>query len=404
MKKSNLKVLTIVGTRPEIIRLSATIKLLDQHLNQVIAHTGQNYDYELNEVFFEDLGLRKPDHFMNVDISSLGSAIGDIFKKTEEILTLEQPDALLVLGDTNSCLSAYMAKRMHIPIFHMEAGNRSFDFNVPEETNRRIIDHIADFNLVYTEHARRHLLSEGLQHRRIYLTGSPMLEVLNQNKEKIDASSILNTLSLKDKGYFMVSTHREENVDNEENLIKILTVLNQLAEEYQLPVIVSTHPRTRKRIEALSTNHKSLVTNHQIQFLKPFGFSDYIHLQQHAKCTLSDSGTISEESAMLSFPSISLRQSMERPEAQDTGSIILTGFEPEIVLSSVRTTIEEHINRTQIPQIKQTNTDMNSENQSNLRHLCSIPVDYSITNTSWRVLKLILGNTKLSNKWWGINK
>jgi UDP-N-acetylglucosamine 2-epimerase len=383
MKKSNLKVLTIVGTRPEVIRLSSTIKLLDQHLNQIIAHTGQNYDYELNEIFFQDLGLRKPDHFMNVDVTSLGSAIGDIFKKTEEILQKEKPDALLVLGDTNSCLSAYMAKRMHIPIFHMEAGNRSFDFNVPEEINRRVIDHIADFNLVYTEHARRHLLSEGLQHRRIYLTGSPMLEVLNQNKEKIESSTILKSLKLKTKGYFMISTHREENVDNPENLKKILTVLNLLAEEYQVPIIVSTHPRTKKRIEELNTSHNSLITNHQIKFLKPFGFSDYIHLQQHAKCTLSDSGTISEESAMLSFPAISLRQSMERPEAQDTGSIILTGFEPDIVLSSVRTVIEEY---------KLPVTNHKS------------PIDYTITDTSWRVLKLILGNTKLSNKWWGINK
>lgn len=400
MQKSNLKVLTIVGTRPEIIRLSATIKLLDQHLNQVIAHTGQNYDYELNEIFFEDLGLRKPDHFMNVDVSSLGSAIGDIFKKTEEILQKEKPDALLVLGDTNSCLSAYMAKRMHIPIFHMEAGNRSFDFNVPEEINRRIIDHIADFNLVYTEHARRHLLSEGLQHRRIYLTGSPMLEVLNQNKEKIDSSTILKSLKLKAKGYFMVSTHREENVDNPENLKKILTVLNQLAEEYQLPVIVSTHPRTKKRLEEIKQRESvksvssMLNLNPLIQFLKPFGFSDYVHLQMNAKCTLSDSGTISEESAMLSFPAISLRQSMERPEAQDAGTIILTGFEPEIVLSSVRTVIAEY------QKIK----DKNSENRSDLCHLRSIPKDYTITDTSWRVLKLILGNTKLSNKWWGINE
>lgn len=377
MQKSNLKVLTIVGTRPEIIRLSATIKLLDQHLTQVIAHTGQNYDYELNEIFFEDLGLRKPDHFMNVDTSSLGAAVGDIMKRTEEILEIEKPDALLVLGDTNSCLSAYMAKRKHIPIFHMEAGNRSYDFNVPEEINRRIIDHIADYNLVYTEHARRHLLSEGLQHRRIYLTGSPMKEVLNQQMDKIKGSNILQKLNLKEKEYFVVSTHREENVDNPENLKKILTVLNQLAEEYELPIIVSTHPRTRKRLEQLN-----LPTSQLINFLKPFGFNDYVHLQMNAMCTLSDSGTISEESAILGFPAISLRQSMERPEAQDVGSIILTGFEPDVVLSSVRTVIHHH----QSPI---------TDHQS--------PSDYNITNTSWRVLKLILGNTKLSNKWWGIN-
>jgi len=386
---TKLKVMTVVGTRPEIIRLSATIKLLDKYANQVFVHTGQNYDYELNEIFFEDLGLRKPDHFMNVDTSSLGAAVGDIFKKTEEILNLEKPDALLVLGDTNSCLSAYMAKRKHIPIFHMEAGNRSFDFNVPEEINRRIIDHIADFNLVYTEHARRHLISEGLQHRRIYLTGSPMWEVLQQNMDKIYSSNILEELSkqitdhsshITAKKYFMVSVHREENVDNPENLNKILTVLNTLAETYQLPVIVSTHPRTRKRIEALDstliTDNRSLIT-----YMKPFGFTDYVHLQMNALCTISDSGTISEESAMLGFPAISLRQSMERPEAQDAGSIILTGFEPDIVLNAVNTVIDEH---------------------SSQLTAHSSPSEYFIPNTSWRVVKLILGNTKLSNKWWGI--
>lgn len=380
-KASALKVLTIVGTRPEIIRLSATIKLLDKHVNQVLAHTGQNYDYELNEIFFEDLGLRRPDYFMDVDTSSLGTVVGDIMKKTEEILLKEKPDALLVLGDTNSCLSAYMAKRMHIPIFHMEAGNRSFDFNVPEEINRRIIDHIADFNLVYTEHARRHLLSEGLPHRRIYLTGSPMREVLNGQMDKINNSKILEKLSLKEKDYFMVSTHREENVDDPENLKKIFEVLNQLAEEYKLPIIVSTHPRTQKRIEAF-TNSSKLTANRLISFLKPFGFTDYMHLQINAKCTLSDSGTISEESAMLSFPAISLRQSMERPEAQDAGTIVLTGFEPDTVLNSIKTVIQE---------------------QEERKNKAVVPY-YSITDTSWRVLKLILGNTKLSNKWHGINR
>ena len=377
----NLKVMTVVGTRPEIIRLSATIKLLDKYTNHVFVHTGQNYDYELNEIFFEDLGLRKPDHFMNVDVSSLGAAIGDIFKKTEDIINLENPDALLVLGDTNSCLSAYMAKRKHIPIFHMEAVNRSFDFNVPEEINRRIIDHIADYNLVYTEHARRHLLSEGLQHRRIYLTGSPMWEVLQQNMDKIEKSDILNTLELTENRYFMVSVHREENVDNKENLKQILSVLNNLADEYQIPVIVSTHPRTRKRIEALSKKRQP-TNNKQIKFLKPFGFTDYVNLQKKALCTISDSGTISEESAMLSFPAISLRQSMERPEAQDAGTIILTGFDADVVLNSVFTVVEEQKSR----------------------NYQSIPKEYKVANTSWRVVKLILGNTKLSNKWWGINK
>lgn len=379
--KSTLKVMTIVGTRPEIIRLSRTMARLDEHLTQIIVHTGQNYDYELNEIFWKELELRKPDHFLNVDTSSLGATVGDILKKTEEVIKLEKPDALLVLGDTNSCLSAYIAKRRHIPIFHMEAGNRSFDFNVPEEVNRRIIDHIADFNLVYTEHARRHLISEGLPHRRIYLTGSPMKEVLDYYKPKIEQSSILNHLSLTTCRYFLVSTHREENVDNPDNLRKILTILNRLADEYKLPVIVSTHPRTRKRLEALSNNEQR-TTNNQIHFLKPFGFLDYIHLQQNALCTISDSGTISEESSMLNFAAVSLRQSMERPEAQDAGTIILTGFDPDIVLSSIETTIEEH---------KQ-------------RSYCNNESDYSIVDTSWRVLKLIMGNAKLSNLWHGIKE
>jgi UDP-N-acetyl-L-fucosamine synthase len=490
---NKLKIMTVVGTRPEIIRLSATIKLLDKYTNQIFVHTGQNYDYELNEIFFEDLGLRKPDHFMNVDTSSLGTAVGDIFKKTEEIINLEKPDALLVLGDTNSCLSAYMAKRKHIPIFHMEAGNRSYDFNVPEEINRRIIDHIADFNLVYTEHARRHLISEGLQHRRIYLTGSPMFEVLQQNMEKIQNSNILERLSvqiheegakrlnndseinlsvseeknprksvqsassafplLEAKKYFMVSVHREENVDNPDNLKKILTVLNTLAEQYQLPVIVSTHPRTRKRIENLRESAKSKTystenkiseegakrlndqpeillsygeeknprksvqsassafhLNPLIHFMKPFGFTDYVHLQMNALCTISDSGTISEESAMLNFPAISLRQSMERPEAQDAGSIILTGFEPDVVLNAIATVIEEFKDKRQ--KYKDKSEVINNENSESsfVFDLLSFvfdksyPQEYFIPNTSWRVVKLILGNTKLSNKWWGINE
>jgi UDP-N-acetylglucosamine 2-epimerase len=390
---TKLKVMTVVGTRPEIIRLSATIKLLDKYTDQVFVHTGQNYDYELNEIFFEDLGLRKPNHFMNVSRDSLGSAIGDIFKKTEEIIDLEKPDALLVLGDTNSCLSAYMAKRKHIPIFHMEAGNRSFDFNVPEEVNRRIIDHIADFNLVYTEHARRHLISEGLQHRRIYLTGSPMYEVLQQNMKRIKNSNAIVTVNkqisdqsfrISNKKYFMVSFHREENVDNAENLKKILQTIDQLAEKYKIPVIVSAHPRTWKRIESLNIEQRTISS--LIHFMKPFSFTDYVYLQKNALCTISDSGTISEESTMLNFPAISLRQSMERPEAQDAGTIILTGFEPQIVMHAIETAIDE----------QQIN---NSEEQTE-----KLPAEYFIPNTSWRVVKLILGNTKLSNKWWGIHK
>jgi UDP-N-acetylglucosamine 2-epimerase (non-hydrolysing) len=352
--------------------------LLDEHVNQIIVHTGQNYDYELNEVFFKDLELRKPDHFLNVDISSLGASIGDIMRKSEEVMKKEKPDALLVLGDTNSCLAAYIAKRLHIPVFHMEAGNRSYDFNVPEEVNRRVIDHIADFNLVYTEHARRHLISEGLPHRRIYLTGSPMKEVLDYYRPKIESSRILKELNLKEKNYFVISVHREENVDNPENLERIMSVLDNIASEYNLPVIVSTHPRTRKQLE----KRKTSTSNGHIRFLKPFGFTDYVHLQTHAKCTISDSGTISEESAILSFPAISLRQSMERPEAQDAGTIILTGFEPQTVMNSIRLVISEHEKGAYI----------------------QIPDEYNISNTSWRVLKLIMGNTGLSNLWHGIGK
>ena len=376
MNKSKLKILTVVGTRPEIIRLSRVMSLHDEHVNHIIAHTGQNYDYELNEIFFKDLELRKPDFFLNVDVSSLEASVGDIIRKSGELLRSEKPDALLVLGDTNSCLSAYMAKRLHIPIFHMEAGNRCFDFNVPEEINRRVIDHIADFNLVYTEHARRHLISEGLPHRRIYLTGSPMFEVLNYYKSKIEASTIADTLKLEKKKYFVVSTHREENVDNPENLRRILVILNSLAGDYQLPVIVSTHPRTRKRMEALDASKMDPL----IQFLKPFGFTDYVNLQMNALCALSDSGTISEESAMLDFAAISLRNSMERPEAQDAGTIMLTGFEPELVLGAIRLAIQEHI----ISRSRQ------------------ISADYQVPDTSWRVLKLLHGLPSLSNTWHGI--
>lgn len=375
-QKAKLKVMTIVGTRPEIIRLSRTMALLDQYVNQIIVHTGQNYDYELNEIFWNELELRKPDYFMNVDTTTLGSTVAGIMVKTEEIIKTEKPDAILVLGDTNSCLSAYIAKRLHIPIFHMEAGNRSFDFNVPEEVNRRVVDHISDYNLVYTEHARRHLLSEGLSHRRIYLTGSPMKEVLEYYLPKINNSKALERLSLQEKKYFVVSTHREENVDNPLNLKKILLILNNLAEEYNIPIVVSTHPRTRKRIESLTDQ----TIDSRILFMKPFGFIDYVNLQMNALCTISDSGTISEESSILDFPAVSLRQSMERPEAQDVGSIILTGFEPQVVLDSIRVVVDERKNR-KSHQIAQ---------------------DYTISDTSWRVLKLMLGNTSLSNLWWGV--
>ncbi|MBN1639311.1 MAG: UDP-N-acetylglucosamine 2-epimerase (non-hydrolyzing) [Ignavibacteriales bacterium] len=385
MKKSSLKIVTIVGTRPEIIRLSRVMPLLDKYTNHITVHTGQNYDYELNEIFYKDLELRKPDYYMGVDTSSLGHVLGETLIKVEEIFFKEKPDACLILGDTNASIAAIMAKRMKIPIFHMEAGNRSFDMNVPEEINRRIIDHTADFNLVYTENSRRHLLSEGLSHRRIYLTGSPMFEVLNFYKDKIMKSKILEELELEKGKYFIVSVHREENVDNPENLKKIIEILNRLAEEYQLPVIISTHPRTRKRLESLDS---SLFTHHALRFLKPFGFHDYNFLQLNAKCALSDSGTISEESSMLNFPAVTLRISMERPEAIDAGTIILTGFDPEIVLDSIKVAIDEHSSRLTL-------------HSSRFTHH-ALPDNYNVENTSWRVLKLIIGTAKLSNDWWGI--
>ncbi|HDT12111.1 MAG TPA: UDP-N-acetylglucosamine 2-epimerase (non-hydrolyzing) [Candidatus Marinimicrobia bacterium] len=377
MGKSGVKVATIVGTRPEIIRLSSTIRLLDRYLTQVFIHTGQNYDYELNEIFFKDLDLRKPDYFLEVDTSSLGRVYGETIIKSEAILKREKPDAVLILGDTNSSVAAVIARRLRIPVFHMEAGNRSFDMNVPEEINRRMVDHIADFNLVYTEHARRHLLSEGFPHRRIYLTGSPMYEVIHENLPKIRKSKILSQLKLERQKYFIVSTHREENVDNPVHLKAIVSILNRLADKYKVPVIVSTHPRSRKQLDRL----KEPDIDPRIQFHKPFAFSDYVNLQMNALCTLSDSGTISEESAILSFPAISIRQSMERPEAQDAGTIILTGFDDQVVMDSVELVIEEH----------------------KKRKYEQIPDEYLIRDTSWRVLKIIMGNARLSNRWWGIN-
>ncbi len=377
MATSALKVMTIVGTRPEIIRLSRTMALLDRHVQHVIVHTGQNYDYELNEIFFKELDVRRPDHFLGVDTSSLGTMLGETLIKTETVLRDVQPDAVLILGDTNSSIAGIIAKRLKIPIYHMEAGNRCFDLNVPEEINRRIIDHIADFNLVYTEHARRHLLSEGLPHRRIYLTGSPMREVLEHYRPKIDASTILPTLNLRPKDYFVVSTHREENVDRRESLTTIVETLQQIVQTYDKQVIVSTHPRTRKRLTALGG---TAVADERIRWLKPFGLFDYVHLQLHALCTLSDSGTISEESSILDFPAVTIRNAIERPEALDTGSIVLTGINASTIVDAVRVVMQEHAERA--PR--------------------TVPPEYLVQNTSWRVLKLILGTAKLSNTWSGI--
>lgn len=325
-----LKVMTVVGTRPEIIRLSATIKLLDEHTDQVLVHTGQNYDYELNEVFFEDLGLRRPDHFLNADTSSLGASLGSILAGTEKLLLEEKPDAFLVLGDTNSCISAVIAKRMKVPVFHMEAGNRSFDENVPEETNRRLVDHVADYNLVYTEHARRNLLAEGIHPSRVLLTGSPMREVLEQNRTQIETSDAVVAAGLEDGNYFLVSLHREENVDNPARLRAAVASLQALSAEYGLPVLVSTHPRTRKRLERLG-----IAGTEDVRFHAPFGFHDYNKLQMRSRLVLSDSGTISEESSLLGFPAVTLRDFIERPEALDTGSIVTASVGSESVLRAV---------------------------------------------------------------------
>lgn len=371
MKK--LKVITILGTRPEIIRLSSIMKALDKFTDHKLVHTGQNYDYELNQVFFDELGVREPDYFLNVDTSSLGKVLGEVLIKSEEVILNEKPDAVLVLGDTNSAIAIMMAKRMKIPTYHMEAGNRSFDANVPEEINRKIVDHLADFNLVYTEHARRHLISEGLSHRFIYVTGSPMLEVLNSKKEQIAASDILTRLELEQKKYFIVSVHREENVDNPESLKKVVNCLNELYDKYGYPIVVSTHPRTRNRLEKLNLN----ITTRDIRLLKPFGFFDYNKLQKEAFCTISDSGTVAEESAMLDFPAVTIRQSIERPEALDAGSIVLTGLNSDILISSVEIVTKE----------------------ADLYPNREVPVEYTIENTSLRVLKLILGTAKLTMRW-----
>lgn len=359
---NRLKIVTVVGTRPEIIRLSAVIKLLDAHTDLVLVHTGQNYDYELNEVFFEDLGLRAPNHFLEADTSSLGTALGTIISGTERVLQAEKPDAFLVLGDTNSCISALMAKRMKIPVFHMEAGNRSFDENVPEETNRRLVDHVSDYNLVYTEHARRNLLAEGIHSSRILLTGSPMREVLEQNAEQINSSDAVEKQGLTPKGYFLVSLHREENVDNTERLQAAVDTLEDLHKKYDVPVLVSTHPRTKKRLEALGIDKKDGFVFHP-----PFGFHDYNKLQKEAKLVLSDSGTISEESSILNFPAVTMRDFIERPESQDTGVIIAAGLKGKDVLDAVEIALELFASRTQPV----------------------LPADYAIDDTSSRVLAFI---------------
>lgn len=332
---SKLKLMTIIGTRPEIIRLSETIKRCDKFFNHVLVHTGQNYDYELNQIFFEELELRPPDYFLNCAGENLGQTMGNILAKSYEILSREKPDAVLILGDTNSALSAISAKRLKIPIFHMEAGNRCWDWNVPEMINRKIVDHISDVNLPYTEHARRYLLSEGLDGKMIFVTGSPMKELFLKYREKISASNVLSRLNLEPKKYFLLSAHREENIDNEKNFLSLMNSINALAEKFQLPIIYSTHPRSRKFIERRQFKFNPLVKS-----LPPFGFFDYNKLQTEARCVLSDSGTLSEESAMLKFPAVLIRTSTERPEVLDKGTIILGGVTEKEISQAVTLAIE----------------------------------------------------------------
>lgn len=371
-----MKVMTVVGTRPEIIRLAAVIKRLDRTpgIEHVLVHTGQNYDYSLNQVFFDDLGLRAPDHYMGVDTSSLGSVLGGVLIGTENILLEEKPDAMLVLGDTNSCVATVIGKRMRVPTYHMEAGNRCFDENVPEETNRRLVDHVADFNLAYTEHARRNLLNEGLHPRRILVTGSPMREVLEEFRDQIDASEALDRLGLVAGEYFLVSAHREENVDLPKRLELLLACLVAVKEQFGKRIVVSTHPRTRNRLEALNTG----LDLRGIDFMEPFGFHDYNKLQIEAACVLSDSGTISEESSILGFPAITLRDSIERPEALDSGSIIVTGLDVDDVVRGVDIAIADG------PVVS------------------SHPSGYEINDTSNRVVRFISSTAGRHHQWAGL--
>lgn len=333
-----LKVMTIVGTRPELIKMSRVIAEFDQHTKHVLVHTGQNYDYELNQVFFDDLEIRKPDHFLEAVGDNAAQTIARVIEKADAVLEAEQPDAVMLYGDTNSCLAVIAAKRRKVPVFHMEAGNRCFDQRVPEELNRKVLDHLSDINLVLTEHARRYLIAEGIRPETIIKTGSHMREVLDHYMPKIRASNVLQRMALESGRFFVVSAHREENVDTPENLLDLMVTLNALAEAYDVPVIVSTHPRTRKRLNAL----QGVQPDPRIQFMKPFGFCDYIRLQMEALCVVSDSGTITEEASLLNLPAITIRNAHERPEGMDAGTLIMAGLKKERVLDAVRVTVAQH--------------------------------------------------------------
>jgi UDP-N-acetylglucosamine 2-epimerase (non-hydrolysing) len=366
------KVMTIVGTRPEIIKLSRVIAELEENVEHILVHTGQNYDYELNEIFFKDLRVKKPDHFLNCVGDTTAETIANIIAASDKIIKEVQPDAVLLYGDTNSCLSVISAKKRQVPIFHMEAGNRCFDQRVPEELNRKIVDHLSDINMPLTEQARDYLISEGIRPETIIKTGSCMKEILNFYKSEISESQVLKNLELKEDNYFIVSIHREENVDYKNNLENLLHSLNAVAEKYQLPVIVSTHPRTKNRIEQLDGDLK---VNPLVNFMKPMGFFDYIKLQQEAKCVISDSGTITEESSILGFPSIMIRKAHERPEGMDEGTLIMSGLEKERVLESINVMV----------------------NQSK-RFSSKIIKDYDVDNVSIKVTRIILSYIDYVNR------
>jgi UDP-N-acetylglucosamine 2-epimerase (non-hydrolysing) len=365
---NKLEVMTILGTRPEIIRLSSVIKACDKYFSHKLVHTGQNYDYELNEIFFRDLELRAPDYYLNAVGKDLGETMGNIISKSYELLLKEKPDALLILGDTNSALSAISAKRLKIPIFHMEAGNRCFDQNVPEEINRKIVDHISDINLPYTEQSRGYLLSEGFRKEHICVTGSPMTEVLHDYNKKILCSDVLRELGLEKGKYFLVSMHREENLDKDKTLFSLVDALNNLAEDYNLPVIFSTHPRTFKKI-----NEKGIKFHPLIRNLSPFGFIDYNHLQKNSFCVLSDSGTLSEESSILRFPAVLIRDSTERPEVLDKGSIVIGGIKRDSILQSVNLALSLPLN-------------------------FELPQDYKDKNVSEKIVRIIQSYVPIINK------
>ncbi len=370
MKK--LKVMTVVGTRPEIIRLSRVMVHLDEYVNHVTVHTGQNYDYELNEIFYGELGIRRPNYLLDAAGRSVAETIGAILIKIDPILESEKPDAFLVLGDTNSCLAAIAAKKRKIPVFHMEAGNRCFDQRVPEETNRRLIDHIADINLSYSDHARRYLLREGIAPDRIIKTGSPMYEVLSYYADLIDKSSVLGRLGLKERDYFVVSAHREENIDSDENLDKLSTALNRIAEAYKKRLIVSTHPRTRKRLQ-----ERGIELSKNIELMKPLGFPDYVHLQKNSFAVLSDSGTITEESSILNFPALNIREAHERPEGMEEAAVVMTGLEVDRIMQALA-----------VVEKQPRNPDR------------SLPIirDYLAPNVSEKVLRIILSYTDYVNR------